>query len=266
MTAMATTAPAPSLRTPLLFSVLLHILLFSSLIVSTYLSRSGEIWGGPGDGGATRIGLVGNVPGISLPHPTVVTPNPVVDPTKGLYKEDPKPKQPEPETNAKKIPEFKKEKPQKIYTRPSKVLENAVQPPANAIPYGQGGTPDMPYSSHFNMAGGTAAGLGTGGPGGGGDFGSRYSWYVEAVRNRISSNWLVSTVDPTVRMAPRAVLSFQVLRDGTVVNIQVLQTSGNASVDNSGRRAILSSSPLPPLPGDYRGSNINVEFWFDFHR
>lgn len=265
MAAIATTAPVPSLRTPMVFSVLLHVLLFSSLIVSTIFSRRGEVWGGPGEGSAIRVGLVGSAPGITLPHPTVVTPNRVVDPSKGLYKEEPKPK-PQPEPDAKKIPAFTKEKPQKIYTRPSKVLENPVQPPPNAIDYGQGGTPDMPYS-HFAMGAGTAGGLNVGsGPGAGGDFGSRYSWYVEAVRNRISSNWLVSTVDPTVRIAPRAVLSFQILRDGTIVNIQVLQSSGNRSVDDSGRRAILSSSPLPRLPNDYRGSNINVEFWFDFHR
>ncbi len=266
MPAIATTAPPASLRTPLVFSVLLHILLFSSLTISTLLSRRGDIWGAPGEGSAVRVGLVGNAPGISLPHPTVVTPNRVVDPTKGLYREEPKPKPPEPAPDVKNLPEFKKEKPQKIYTRPSKVLENTVQPPPNAIPYGQGGTPDVPYS-HFTMGGGTAGGMNVGsGPGAGGDFGSRYSWYVEAVRNRISSNWLISTVDPTVRIAPRAVLSFQVLRDGAIVNIQVLQSSGNRSVDDSGRRAILSSSPLPPLPNDYRGSNINVEFWFDFHR
>ncbi len=265
MTAIATTAPPSSLRTPLFFSALLHILLFTSLIISTMLSRTGEVWGGPGDGGATRIGLVGNVPGISLPHPDVVTPNRNVDETKGLYKDEPKPKPPEPEPNTTKLPEFAKEKPQKVYSRPSKVLENPVQPPPNAVPYGAGGTPDMPYA-HFSMGGGTAAGLGTTGPGGGGDFGSRYSWYVEAVRNRISSNWLISTIDPTVRIAPRAVISFQVLRDGSIANIQVTQSSGNRSVDDSGRRAILSSSPLPALPSDYRGSNINVEFWFDFHR
>ena len=265
MTAIATTAPVPSLRTPMVFSIVLHVLLFSSLIISTIFSRRGEVWGGPNDGGATQVSLVGSAPGINLPHPTVVTPNRNVDPTKGLYKEEPKAK-PQPEPDAKKIPAFTKDKPQKIYTQPSKVLENPVQPPPNAVPYGGGGTPDLPYS-HFVMGAGTQGGLNVGsGSGGGGDFGSRYAWYVEAVRNRISSNWLMATVDPTVRMAPRTVLSFQILRNGTIANIQVTQSSGNRSVDDSGRRAILSSNPLPPLPSDYRGANINVEFWFDFHR
>jgi protein TonB len=56
------------------------------------------------------------------------------------------------------------------------------------------------------------------------------------------------------------------MRDGSVANIQVLRSSGNASVDMSEVRAIRASSPLQPLPGGYSGSYVNVEFWFDFHR
>ncbi len=103
-------------------------------------------------------------------------------------------------------------------------------------------------------------------PGGGGDFGGRFSWYVDAVRNRVSSNWLQSTVDPSVRFAPRAVVTFDILRNGSVTNVQILQSSGNASVDNSAVRAILGSNPLNPLPGEYSGSKVSVEFWFDFKR
>ncbi len=104
------------------------------------------------------------------------------------------------------------------------------------------------------------------GPGGGGDFGAKYPWFVDAVRNRISSNWLQSMVDPSVQFAPRAVVSFQILRDGTIANIQILQKSWNSSVDNSAVRAILSSSPVNKLPNDYSGSVVNVEFWFEFKR
>ncbi len=101
---------------------------------------------------------------------------------------------------------------------------------------------------------------------GGGDFGSKYSWFVDAVRNRISSNWLQSMIDPSVRFAPRATVSFSILRDGTITNIQILHTSGNSSVDNSAIRAIQSSSPVTRLPNDYSGSVVNVEFWFEFKR
>jgi protein TonB len=104
-----------------------------------------------------------------------------------------------------------------------------------------------------------------GGPGGG-DFSGRFSWYVDAVRNRVSSNWLESTVDPSLRWAPRAVVSFDILRNGAVANVQILQSSGNASVDASAMRAIQGSSPMQPLPNEYSGNKVSVEFWFDFRR
>jgi TonB family protein len=101
---------------------------------------------------------------------------------------------------------------------------------------------------------------------GGGDFGGRYSWYVDAVRNRVSSNWLQSTVDPSVRFAPRAVVTFDILRNGAITNVQVTQSSGNASVDSSAVRAIVGSNPVNPLPPGYTGPKVSVEFWFDFKR
>ena len=207
------------------------------------------------------VGLVGKLSGVPLPRPDAIPPSKVVDETKGLYTAEPKPK--ETETPAKQIPGFERNKPPRYVTRPSKTFPNDTPPPLGAIPYGQGGAPALPYTQ-FTMAGATAGGLGFSGPGG--DFASRFSWYVEAVRNRISSNWLQSTVDPSLRFAPRAVVTFQVLRDGTVVNVELVRSSGNASVDNSARRAILSSNPMPRLPSEYSGSNVTVEFWFDFRR
>jgi protein TonB len=51
-----------------------------------------------------------------------------------------------------------------------------------------------------------------------------------------------------------------------VANIQILQSSGNASVDTSAVRALRASSPLQPLPNDYSGGYVSVDFYFDFRR
>jgi protein TonB len=258
------TYPAPaSLRGPFGFSVAFHVVLFAALAISTVNSHRGDTWGGPG-GGSMTVGLVGSVPAIPLPTPPVVTSNPVVDESKGLYKSEPVPNIPPP-PDAVPLPKFEKNKPPKYITRPSKVLPNPTPPPENAVPYGGGGTPSMPTSTFAMGSGTTAAGLGVSGPGAG-NFGARYSWYVEAVQRRISGNWLQSSVDPNIRWAPRMVVTFQIQRNGSVANTQILQTSGNRSVDNSAIRAIQESSPFQPLPNDYSGSFVNVEFWFEFKR
>jgi TonB family protein len=86
------------------------------------------------------------------------------------------------------------------------------------------------------------------------------------MRARISANWLMATVSPNIVSAPRTYVTFEILRDGTVNNVQVTQSSGIPEVDRSALRAILASNPLPPLPPDYSGGSVGVQFYFDFHR
>jgi TonB family protein len=249
------------LKQPLVWSAVFHGALFGLVIVSAVFTHQGETWGGPGGDQGVTVGLVRNLPGIPMPRPEVVTTNRVVDTTQGLYKEEPKPK--DDTTTATQIPQFEKEKPQHYITRPSHPLPDDAVPPPNAVPYGQGGSPSVPYSQ-VQLTGATQGGMQFGGPGG--DFSGRFPTYVDGVRARVSSNWLQSTVDPSVRWAPRVVYTFEILRDGTIVNAQLMQSSGNASVDNSALRAIMGSSPLGPLPSGYSGSNVTVQFWFDFRR
>jgi len=265
MSATAANLLPDDLTRPLWLSAAFHVALIASLVVGGFYSHSGESWGGPG--GAFSVGVVGSVPGIPMPRPEVVSTNRVVDESKGLYKSEPLPDVKLPPPEAVPLPKFTKTKPPPKYvTRPSKVLENKAPPPPNAVPYGAGGAPAAPYTS-FAMGPGTStdAGLGFSGAGGG-DFGSRFQWYVDAVQRRISTNWLQSTIDPNVSVAPRVEITFDILRDGTVTNIQTTRSSGNYSVDTSAVRAVQGSNPLGRLPSEYSGSKVSVEFWFDFHR
>jgi protein TonB len=97
-------------------------------------------------------------------------------------------------------------------------------------------------------------------------FGDKYGWYVTAITRAISNNWLKSLVDPSVQKAPRVSLSFNIARDGTVSGVTVQQSSGVPSLDRSAQRAVLASSPLAPLPGDYRGGSVSVNFYFEYSR
>ncbi len=74
-----------------------------------------------------------------------------------------------------------------------------------------------------------------------------------------------NTIDARVLATGTAhcVVSFTIMRDGSVKNVRISQTSGDSSLDNSGLRAVLNSNPMPALPGDYSGSYVNVDFDFD---
>ena len=259
-----TTAVANSedltLRNYVIYSVVFHALLVVAVLGASFLERRGNSWGGVGGKlGGTKVNLVTSA-GIPMPRESAVTQSKAVDPTKGLYKEEP-PKPPEPKTDATKIPKFTKEKPLPP-SRPSRTLENKTPTPDNAVPYGKGGNPDLPTGYSQNP--GASSGVAAQGQGGG-DFGARYPWYVDAVRNRIRQAWDQSTIEPAVRAAHRAhsVVTFRINANGTVSNIRLFQTSGNSSMDYSALRALQNIDSFRALPNDYMGSFVDVTFDFD---
>jgi TonB family protein len=245
-----------SLRQFLIYSIIMHASLAFVIVVSAFIQLRQTRWGGVGgDLGGTKVNLVSSA-GIPMPKEAVVTDSKAVDPTKGLYKEEPK-KPPEPKTDAAKIPKFEKEKPLPP-SRPSRTLENKTPPPDNAVPYGKSGNPDLPTGNSQTPGGGSN---GVAIPGAGNaDFATRYGWYISAAKRKVAPNWNLLFLDPAVRNSRtlHCVISFTILRDGTVKNLRVAESSGNASWDNSGLRAIQSSSPFSPLPNDWAPGDVSV--------
>ncbi len=251
-----------NLRGALVLSLVFHGLLFISAFIYTVLGpRFGGGWGRNwGTGGATRVTAVSSLPGVPLPTPATPTKTTLATENPGLYKKEPEPKKVT--TTVKiEIPKFQQEvKPERAIRVNKRIQKEALEMPENAVPFGLGGKPLMSYSQFVNTAGEGGLNFGEG------IFGDRYSWYVAAVRSRISSNWLLSMVSPNISSAPRVYLAFDILRDGAIKNPQITQSSGNPEVDRSALRAVLASDPLGPLPPDYAGSKVSVKFYFDFHR
>jgi len=254
--------PRERLRGTVLASLGLHVLLLVTALGYTRLGpHFGNSWGTnatPGD--SVQVKAVASVPGIALPSPTLTTPNTLATENPGRYKTEPEPK-PEPKEEAEEIPKFKEAVKLEKAERINKHIQK-VQPeiPENAVPFGLGGQPAQSYSEFSKGA--SEGGIGIGEPA----FGERYGWYVTALRNRISSNWLESTISPSLMSAPRVYITFDILRDGTITNIEITQSSGMPEVDRSALRAVQASSPLSPLPPDYSGNQVSVKFYFDFRR
>ena len=150
---------------------------------------------------------------------------------------------------------MQREKVERINKR---IQREEIAPPENAVPFGQGGPAAMTHSQ-FAMAGGQG-GLNLG------VFGDRYGWYVNAVRSRVSSNWLLSMINPNLASAPRVYVTFDIARDGNVDNVKITQSSGVPEVDRSALRAVLASNPFGPLPADYPAGKVSVEIYFDLRR
>jgi TonB family protein len=96
--------------------------------------------------------------------------------------------------------------------------------------------------------------------GGGGDFGNRYAWYVRVVQQKVSENWLKYEVDPSVSTAQRVYIAFDITRSGQPTGVRVEQSSGVPSLDQSAVRALQRIDTFGPLPNDYPGNRVSVEF------
>src|ERR1700757_1571273 len=250
-----------NVKLPLMGSVMLHTALFA-LALFGYLipGGRGESWGGTtGGGGAMSATLVTSIP---LPRPPTETQNVLANESKGLTEsqlreiEKPVPKAidiPAPDVKLKGVQKREQKKP------PPKEVAKGED---NKIPFGEGGPVSGPYGSF--SANGAKGGLSF--TGGTGDFGSRFGWYVDAVRRKVSENWLKYEVDPRVDAARRVYITFNITRSGQPENIQVEQSSGVPSLDQSAVRALQRIDTFGPLPQEYAGRYVAVEFWFDYKR
>ncbi len=247
------------LSRPLAWSVGLHIAFATFVMLYTMFFHGfrGEGWGGGGGGDAMGATLVTSVP---LPASPVQTTNVLSTESKGLSKSEPKVQEQEPEAIA--IPDKNTKIKPKPVTSATKRKAQPEPEESNQIPYGEGGPVTGPYSMF--TAGGAKGGFGF--TGGGGDFGNRFSWYVKVVQQKVSENWLKYEVDPRITAANRVYLTFDIARDGSPKNVQIEQSSGIPSLDISATRAIQRIDTFGPLPPDYSGNKVSVEFWFDYKR
>ncbi len=246
------------LRWPLAWSFGLHVA-FTVFVVlyATFIPQFGRnAWGSGGTGDAMGATLVSSIP---LPASLEQTTNVLATESKGLSKSQPKVHEKEPE--AIPIPgKNAKIKPVPVKSATQRKPE-PEQPESNQIPYGEGGPVSGPYTMN---AGGAKGGFGF--TGSGGDFASRFSWYVEAVQRKVTENWLKYEVDPRITEASRVYLTFDIARDGHPSNIQIEQPSNVPSLNQSALRALQRIDTFGPLPSDYSGSKVSVEFWFDYKR
>src|SRR5258708_34101841 len=196
------------------------ILLYSVV----FTGARGDSWGGGGGGSAIGVSLVSSVP---LPAPAAKTENVLANESKGVTKSEPKVEEKEPD--AIPIPgKNAKVNPKKPPT-PSKEKKPAPEPETNQVAFGEGGPVSGPYGSF--AAGGAKGGFGV--TGSGGDFGTKYAYYVQIVHRKGSENWLKYEVDPRITSASRVYITFDVARDGHPFNVRLEQSSGGPSLDVS---------------------------------
>jgi periplasmic protein TonB len=252
-----------SLRSPLMGSVALHVALVLALGAFAWLDARGrEQWGDPLGGG----GSIGITPVSQLPLPPRPGPaNPLANDTQSNVPLPPKEAAPVKETKPEPKPD--------AIPMPSKTPETAKprqQTARQQFRPDREPLPNQVYSREgqalaSDMMGGTP-GSGGVGIGSGSPFGNRFGAYLELIRQRVAEKWQTGNVNPRLSTAPPVVVSFELMRDGSVRDVRILQSSGDATLDYSAQRAVYGASPLPPIPAGFERSSATIEFRFFLKR
>lgn len=85
--------------------------------------------------------------------------------------------------------------------------------------------------------------------------------YMRNLEQRIKRNW----TPPKGDTSKRVVIVFSIGRDGRLLSSKVAKTSGVPLVDRAAMSAIELSAPFPPLPPEFKGQSVPIEFTFDYN-
>jgi TonB family protein len=174
-------------------------------------------------------------------------------------------------------PEVEKPKPQRIEP-PKPVVEDAkpvAKPEKNTVPLSPFGrsekkgsanapvpttpapapSPSLPVGIGTSTADVPVGGTGVTGLEGG-DF--PYAIYIQSMNRKISAAW----ARPQVTPGTAAIIYFRIQRDGKILDAKIETPSGNPTFDRTAMSAVLSASPLNPLPFGYSGPFLGVRLTF----
>ena len=87
-----------------------------------------------------------------------------------------------------------------------------------------------------------------------------FSYYLSAIERKVSGHWFSSESGRGEGFS--CVVYFRLARGGSVSDVRIEQSSGNAYFDRSAQRAIRSSAPFPPLPKAFTEPWLGIHFTF----
>ncbi|MDD3013862.1 MAG: energy transducer TonB [Candidatus Gastranaerophilales bacterium] len=196
-------------------------------------------------------------------QPTPVPPRPM--PVQGMFK--PAPKIP----NAFTIPVPRSKSPKAITpggpvtSGPIGYSSQGSEPSPVMGTGGSRGSSKARSSSGYSAGGGNAGNPGPGNPNGRPgidavrepDFGP----YMRELQRRIKRNW----EPPKGNESKRVVIIFKVSRDGRLLSLRVLKSSTVSEADKAAISAVELTAPFSPLPPEYKGKDIDIQFTFDYN-
>jgi len=90
--------------------------------------------------------------------------------------------------------------------------------------------------------------------------------YLTQILATVRRNWM-AVMPESVRLGRRGqvAIQFSIARDGKVPKLVIATSSGADPLDRAAIAGISASSPFPPLPGEFKGERIVLQFNFSYN-
>ena len=244
-------------------SLLLHVALvgavFALVFVNAHL-RANQ-WGVNGPQGAIQANLVSSAPSIPLPQLAPLNQNVLATEQPSLAPAPPN-KETIPIAPPEAIPlpahDLKLKKAEKPQPASPQRTQAPTQP--NRATYGEEAASNLPHANTTGPRNNSPVQVQ------GGDFASRFPWYVDKITRLVSQNWYTYQIDASTRPGTEVSVTFTIQRDGSVTftSIQLPAPSSSPSLNKTAREAVQRVGNFGPLPDQYTGRNVSVEYTFTY--
>jgi TonB family protein len=87
--------------------------------------------------------------------------------------------------------------------------------------------------------------------------------YLARIVYVVKRNW-IAVIPESARLGEkgRTAIVFEILKDGSVPQLRIVGSSGSDPLDRAAYTGIHSSAPFPPLPAEFTGDHLVLEFIF----
>ena len=245
-------------------AVLLHLGLVGAIAALAFVNAHfhGNEWGVNGPQGAIQANLVNSAPSIPLPQITPPTPNVLATQTPSPAPAPPS-RETIPITPPDAIPLASHKPKLRPAEKPHEASPQHAQPTntPNRANYGEAPATNMAHAMN-NAATTSNAPVQVQG----GDFAARFPWYVDKITRLVSQNWYTYQIDSGTRYGSQVSVTFTIERDGSVsfTSIEIPQPSPSPTLNKTAREAVQRVGNFGPLPEQYTGRNVSVEYTFTY--
>jgi TonB family protein len=92
--------------------------------------------------------------------------------------------------------------------------------------------------------------------------------YMKGLKDTVQQHWyslMPESAKPPQMRSGKTVVKFTVMRDGSVANLKIEQSSGDEELDRAAYGALAYSSPLAHLPASFAGDSLRIRANFFYN-